>query len=164
MVPAGSEPGPVSTLQVAVLEQGKKEGEASVSPVDISEFVEKALAGGLPRETVARAMKAGIEVAGGHLSDLGMIALGNVTAIRMVVAPLQRPAEAIIAIEDWSTFAIGHPDHDWPVSYTYIQEKFTRRGREVPCDAVALTLILGVVLRRIALVSGGCECPLHKEL
>jgi hypothetical protein len=91
--------------------------------------------------------------------DLGRIDLGNGTAVRMVVTPVSRASAAMVSIENWRAYPFNFDG--MVLHYTYVGEKLMRRWNA--CDAVALTLILGVILGRKVGVRGGCDCPVHRE-
>lgn len=115
----------------------------------------------LPPETLFAAMKAYQELEDAQDADIGRVSLGNGTGCDIVIVPVARPDDqALVSIIGWNAYPFNF-DGSF-LHWSYVAEKLS--PRENPCDAVALTLILGVVLRRPIGVSGACDCPVHRDL
>ena len=128
---------------------------------DIERTVE--LAGrSLPPETLFAAMQATQRLEDEEDADLGCVSLGNMTGCDIVLMPLleRLDDQVLVSIIGWSAypFALNGSLLHW----TYVAEKLVPGHN--PCDAVALTLLLGVVLRRGVAVSGACDCKVHRDL
>ena len=127
-----------------------------MTPVDVSEFVELAQQGGLPPDTIFLTMDAAVELQLGGVADLGRVDLGNGTGCEIVLTPLR--GQALVSVINWNAYPFQLDDD--LLHWSYVREKLTPNT----CDAVALTLLLGVALRRLAGVRGGCDCPKHRGL
>lgn len=117
---------------------------------------------GLPLATLLAAMTAAHELEESRDADLGRVGLGNGTACDIVITLLIfRPNDQVlISVIGWNAYPFNM---DGPlVHWSYVAEKLVPGHN--PCDAVALTLLLGVALRRLVGVSGACDCPVHRGL
>ena len=125
---------------------------------DVSEFIEVAIQGGLPVDTIYHAMAGSSAIRDKHVFDIGRTGLGNGTALRIVLTPFPTD-EVMVSVQGWSAypFTLGEDFLHW----SYVAEKLTRGN---VCDAVALTLLLGIALRRPVGVAGACQCPIHEGI